>query len=485
MKINYLKVIINDRTYQYNFDSKNLIYSKANSKGKTTLLRFILYALGYQIPATEGIGEFDKMSFEINVERQNSIIIYRKAENVNVIIDGSITQKYVLPFQENELFTLIFGIDNITILNNLLAVFYIDQEKGWTLLNRGKIIGNNRFNIEEFIAGISGIDISNLLDEKRVLNNELKKYRYFKNVLDINSEFEEDNDNKIPQYETVSMDDLISEQKKLEIELKKSENDRKKLEKSLIDNKNFADMIEDYGLMVKFNDEEFCLTRDRLVDFDKSQDLLRIQINNIKIKESRIKENLSNIIRTINDKNTLFSMDDILNNLEKSIDSAEIDISQIDRIIRQLTNKRNNLNNKIKDRLVFNNLELLKFYEVIEEYSKELGISEFVVNKGPKFVLTNQLKGLSGRVLAQISYIFKLSYIKNIKDIYGIKLPIIIDSPRTNELSEESTNAMLEILKRDFSEHQIIMASIYENKIIKFNQLNLNDGLLSENFLLQ
>ena len=55
MKINYLKVMINSRTYQYNFDSKNLIYSKANSKGKTTLLRFILYALGYQIPATEGI----------------------------------------------------------------------------------------------------------------------------------------------------------------------------------------------------------------------------------------------------------------------------------------------------------------------------------------------------------------------------------------------------------------------------------------------
>lgn len=484
MKINYLKVMINSRTYQYNFDSKNLIYSKANSKGKTTLLRFILYALGYQIPATEGIGDFDKMSFEINIERTNNITIYREAENINVIVDGNITQKYVLPFQETELFTLIFGIDNVTILNNLLAVFYIDQEKGWTLLNRGKIIGNNRFNIEEFIAGISGIDISNLLDEKRVLNNELKKYRYFKNVLDINSEFEEENDNSIPEYETVTMNDLISEQKKIEIELKKYESDRKKLEKALIDNKHFADMIEDYGLMVKFNNEEFCLTKDRLVDFDKSQDLLRIQINNIKIKESRIKEKLNNIIRIINDKNTLFSMDDILNNLEKSIDSSGIDISQIDKIIKQLTNKRNNLNNKIKDRLVFNNFELLKFYGVIEEYSKELGISEFVVNKGPKFVLTNQLKGLSGRVLAQMSYIFKLSYIKNIKDIYGIKLPIIIDSPRTNELSEESTNAMLEILKRDFSEHQIIMASIYETQKINFNKLDLNDGLLSECFLL-
>ena len=61
---------------------------------------------------------------------------------------------------------------------------------------------------------------------------------------------------------------------KYEIELKKYENDRKKIEKSLIDNKNFADMIEDYGLMVKFNDEEFCLTKDRLVDFDKSHFVL-------------------------------------------------------------------------------------------------------------------------------------------------------------------------------------------------------------------
>ena len=107
MKINYLKVKINSRSYQYNFDSKNLIYSKANSKGKTTLLRFILYAIGYQIPATEGIGEFDKMSFEINIENQKKIIVYREAENVKVLIDGNIAQNYILPLQETELFTLI------------------------------------------------------------------------------------------------------------------------------------------------------------------------------------------------------------------------------------------------------------------------------------------------------------------------------------------------------------------------------------------
>lgn len=484
MKIEYLKIFDDKKCYKYEFASKSLIYSKDNSKGKTTLLRFILYALGYQIPATEGIGDFERFNFEIRIINEKEIIIYRKANSVKVVI-GDANYDYIVPSQENELFSLIFGIDNITVLNNLLAVYYIDQEKGWTLLNRGKIIGNNRFNIEEFIAGISGININNLLDEKRVVNNEIKKYRYFKNVLDINSEFDDEVDDNVPKYESNSMDELISEQKELELELKKTENDRKKIEKILANNKSFADMIEDYGIMVSYKGEEFCLTKDNLLDFKNNQDLLRIQANNCKVKENKIKEKLGLILRTINEKNSLFSMDDILDNMEKVIDSTGVDITQIDKIIRQLTNKRNTINNQIKDKLVFNNNQLLRFYEIINDYSIELGISEFVSNKGPRFVLTNQLKGLSGRVLAQISYIFKLSYIKNIEEIFGITLPIIIDSPRTNELSEDSTNDMLKILKRDFSNHQIIVASIYNNDIINFKEINLDNGLLSDDYIIK
>ena len=484
MKIEYLKIFDDKKCYKYEFASKSLIYSKDNSKGKTTLLRFILYALGYQIPATEGIGDFERFNFEIKIINEKEIIIYRKANSVKVVI-GDANYDYIVPSQENELFSLIFGIDNITVLNNLLAVYYIDQEKGWTLLNRGKIIGNNRFNIEEFIAGISGININNLLDEKRVVNNEIKKYRYFKNVLDINSEFDDEVDDNVPKYESNSMDELISEQKELELELKKTENDRKKIEKILANNKSFADLIEDYGIMVSYKGEEFCLTKDNLLDFKNNQDLLRIQANNCKVKENKIKEKLGLILRTINEKNSLFSMDDILDNMEKVIDSTGVDITQIDKIIRQLTNKRNTINNQIKDKLVFNNNQLLRFYEIINDYSIELGISEFVSNKGPRFVLTNQLKGLSGRVLAQISYIFKLSYIKNIEEIFGITLPIIIDSPRTNELSEDSTNDMLKILKRDFSNHQIIVASIYNNDIINFKEINLDNGLLSDDYIIK
>ena len=37
----------------------NLIHSEKNSRGKTTLLRFMLYALGYNIPNTRKI-KFDR-----------------------------------------------------------------------------------------------------------------------------------------------------------------------------------------------------------------------------------------------------------------------------------------------------------------------------------------------------------------------------------------------------------------------------------------
>ena len=481
MKLDYLVVSTETDNYKYTFDINTLIYSKENSKGKTTLIRFVLFALGYQIPATEGIRDFDKFNFElkINIDGKEKIL-NRKGNLLRVSTEKS-NIEFILPAQENELFAYIFNINNVTVLNNLLAVFYIDQEKGWTLLNRGKIIGNNRFNIEEFIAGISDISINELLDEKKVVNHELKKYRYFKNVVDINSEFEADESDKtVLSYEKKSIDELLVEQNQLELDLKKVESDRRRIESNLIDNKKFANTVESYGLMVSYKGEEFCLTKDNLMDYKFNQELLKLQIDNCKIKESKIKRRIQEIIRIINEKNSLFSIEDLFSNLEKSIEVNGIDVTQIDKVIRQLTNKRNQINKNIKNKLVFNNNQLLRFYQIIEMYADELGISKYISEKSPKFVLTNQLKGLSGRVLAQMSFVFKLSYIRNIDEIYGLKLPIIIDSPRTNELSEESTNDMMKILKRDFNSHQIIIASIYKNNIINFSEICLNNGLMSK-----
>ena len=479
MLIESLKVFTEENEIFYKFGRNTMIYSIHNSKGKTTLIRFILYALGYQIPATEGIGDFDNMKFEILIKNnEQNFSINREKDIVKVKINKE-SLEFKVPEQENELHCLIFGIENDTILNNLLAVFYIDQEKGWTLLNRGKIIGNIRFNIEEFIAGISNINIQNLISEKKVLNREIKKYRYIKNTIDINNEFNEDDDDTIEEYEQVSMNELIQLQKEKQLELKKIKNEIKRLEKSILKNSEFGKMIENYGLIIEYQGQEIQLTRNNLFDFDRNQNLMKIKIQDLKLQLNKINKEQDKIIEQINNKNTLFQTEDLLETMQRNIEKLGIDISKIDKIIRQLNNKRNTINNDIKNKLVFKNDQLKEYYDIIYRYSKELGIEGYISDNSPKYVLMNKLKGLSGRVLAQMSFVFKLSYIKAIENAFNVCLPIIMDSPRTNELSEESTNQMMEILKRDFSNHQIITASIYKNKVIDFDIINLENGLFS------
>ena len=61
----------------------NLIYSKNNSRGKTTLLRAMLYGLGYDIPSTKKLN-FDKLQIllEIYNEKEESIKLVRINKNI-------------------------------------------------------------------------------------------------------------------------------------------------------------------------------------------------------------------------------------------------------------------------------------------------------------------------------------------------------------------------------------------------------------------
>ena len=49
-------------------DSTNMIYSDKNSVGKTTLVRALLYALGYSVPSTKGL-KFDDMEFYMTIDK--------------------------------------------------------------------------------------------------------------------------------------------------------------------------------------------------------------------------------------------------------------------------------------------------------------------------------------------------------------------------------------------------------------------------------
>ena len=153
----------------------NLIFSQKNSTGKTTFIRSLLYSLGFQIPNTELV-KFENYEFFTEVEEKDKKFeIYRK-ENY-LVING---KEYDLPIEQKEAHSTLFDIQNNELLENFLGVHYFDQEKGWTLLNRGVIIGKNRFGIESYFRGLKNDESQESYELAEQLKATQKKIAQYK-----------------------------------------------------------------------------------------------------------------------------------------------------------------------------------------------------------------------------------------------------------------------------------------------------------------
>ncbi|MER2006409.1 MAG: hypothetical protein ABS939_03065, partial [Psychrobacillus sp.] len=154
MKFINLYVEFEGHSKSFEFDEKNLIFSQTNSVGKSTLLRLLFFSLGYSVPGTKKFKFYDCYT-KVLIKKDTSVIeIERTKDIVKLTIDNKYSNQFIIPQQECELLSLIWGTENTSILKNILGAIYFDQEKGWTLLNRGKVIGNIQFNIDELIRGL-------------------------------------------------------------------------------------------------------------------------------------------------------------------------------------------------------------------------------------------------------------------------------------------------------------------------------------------
>ena len=99
----------------------NLIFSEKNSAGKTTLMRCLLYGLGYTIPGTKKF-KIETCRVKIVLEKDDGVLLTLNRNTVDSIelIEEKVQFSYVLPMQSKELHEKIFETDNEDILNNLL-----------------------------------------------------------------------------------------------------------------------------------------------------------------------------------------------------------------------------------------------------------------------------------------------------------------------------------------------------------------------------
>lgn len=474
----YIRNGLFDRNITFE-DGANLIFSKKNSRGKTTLVRLLLYAIGYSVPSTKKI-KFKKCftKIEITLDNEKEVTLTRENSfSISLMYDDE-EEMYVLPEQMNTLHSKLFGTDNIDILNNILGSFYFDQEKGWTLLNRGVVIGSIHFNIDELVRGISGKDCSELIVKEKQLSSDLAKYKQMFSIA---------------QYrDSISGDSLITDtyQEKKDIELEQLkvkqssiEREIRRINQSIAGNKKFQEFVAEMKLLIKTDEGQYItVTKDNIVGLNDSIELLVAKKKILSCELSNVISHIEKIIREQEKEYgqlSFFESETLAEAFDKKIVAIPINQVAIKKEIDKLQKEVKQVREEIAKISRSDNDVVFSLHNTIVKYATELGIgdSESITKK---YLFTSNLKELTGAVLHKTVFAFKMAYILELEKHLNIKLPIILDSPSGKEVDQENIELMMNILKRDFKENQIIIASIYEYSFSKVHKIELIDKLLNQ-----
>ncbi|HIH7983507.1 TPA: hypothetical protein ACYSYB_001914 [Streptococcus suis] len=187
----FINLTIKEGFFSKNFDfgDKTAIYSHINSVGKSTLLRLLFYSIGYSIPSTKKI-RFDKLETILYLETVEGICeIYRKDKDIVLKCIDSETWKLRLPKDLEFILQKIFNIRNSDVLLNIIGAIYLDQDKGWTLLNRGTVIGGIKFKIDQLIQGMLNIEPLQALNvELEEVVEGISRLKQLKKIVDYQHE---------------------------------------------------------------------------------------------------------------------------------------------------------------------------------------------------------------------------------------------------------------------------------------------------------
>lgn len=462
----FKSIRIKEGMFERNIDFSNevnLIFSKKNSRGKTTLLRFLLYSLGYNIPNTKKF-KFTNCEVETVIESEISgeISLLRVSKDfLDVTIDGN-KQTFILPDQQDELHKIIYGTANKDVLNNLLGAFYVDQEKGWTLLNRGIAIGSIRFNIEELIRGLSGRDCSALIRKEAQLSRELNKYRQMFSVAKYRESIIAESGTLIQESyidtANTEIEQLLLQQKALKAELNR-------IDRTLNDNKRFKKFIAEMKLLVETDDGiTIPVTENNVVGLADTIEFLIAKRKMVSAQLAAVARQLLHLQKqteTEEQQLSFFESENMIEIFDKKIAAVPINAIAIDKEIKRLEKELKAIRQEITSKTKRNNDIVNSLYKNVVKYATELevGDGESIASS---YLFTSNLKELSGAVLHKTVFAFRLAYIIEIEKALGIKLPIILDSPSGKEVDKANIQLMVNIIKRDFSDNQIIIASIFQ-----------------------
>lgn len=442
------------------FKKRQLIYSKSNSQGKTTLMRLILHSLGFTVPPTSGV-KFHNFVTKINITAfEKEISLERFGENILYKTEDK-ELKFIMPEDILKLHSLIFEIDEIHLLENILGSFYVDQTKGSVVLNRGEVIGNNTFTIEKFIAGLQNNDIDKLT---KLISDERKSLKEYKSVLAI-AQYKIDNKIDTIVDDTFIKEDLSEHNNKiimLKSRIARLKNSIKQYRNTKSENKSFLNIIEGYKLYVEDeNGNKISVNSDTIIGYNDNSELLDMQIKLLDIEKRTLEKELNEISVIDNGQEKLeMDIEEYKEIINEKLKYINLDYAQIKSIIDDKNANIRRYNAQIRESINNNKNEIVDFIQnTVFEVSKILKVYEYIKDDG---VFTKKIQKNSGAIFYKLIISFRIAYLLAIEKYKNIKLPFIVDSLRNVELDETNAKLILSAVKQKLPNHQVIIASIYE-----------------------
>lgn len=448
------------------FSDFTLIHSKQNSKGKSTYLRLLFYALGYAIPSMKGL-EYSRIYSEIVLsERGREFKIVRSLNSMTVENNEDNTKLiYALLSEHTAFLSYIFDSDKIKILNNILGIMYVDQDKGWSLLNRGTVIGKIHFSIEELVAGLSGIDCDELLVKKQTLKNDEKKYLAMININDLSEEVYANNGEIFISDVEKELASAIS---LIDLQIRDLKDKIGVIEASIKKEEDFWKFIDSMCLRVKHEDLIIDVNRNTVIHSSEPieylkarKNLLGADMKSLLKQKAELQLKLDKYYAT-NSEWTQWAGDTQETIINRQLSTFSFDQDTVNKLLTKTQSDLRKVTKQITGILRSNNEVIQKIFNHVKKYAKMLKIQD-KIDANKDYIFTSDLKSFSGANLQKLVFAFKVAFLKAIEEVLGTKLIFVLDSPRGKELDSENLKLIMKIVEEDLAENQVIVASIYDD----------------------
>lgn len=450
---------------------RNLIFSETNSKGKSTYLRLLFFSLGFQIPDMKGTKFRQKVATEVIFSEKGQKFKARRQGDLLVVETEENRLEFTLPSQHLSFLSYIFNYQNIKVLSNLLGLIYIDQEKGWTLLNRGVVIGSNKFNIEELLAGLNGTDIDSLKEKEKILAENEKKYQSMSDIGALTNQIiEQTGEIFVSDYEK----ELNNEIAYCNVKLEKENNYLKEIKSVMLKDEQFFKYINSMNLYVRYGNETIPVNKQTLVNSEINYENLRARQSIIVTNIERIKREKANFEERLkqyysqNKQVNLVYRDNDETIINRQLATLNINQGIVNQLLDKTKKELRDTRAKIKNLVKCHNSNISKIYQNFRKYAEELGIKD-KISLNEDFIFTSDLKSLSGAVLSKMTFALKVACIKVVEEAMNTKLFMVLDSPNGKEMDSRNMKLIEKIVEEELADNQIFYASIYdikcENKI--------------------